>query len=108
MLRCNADGMTALIQRGPKGSDRPDARIGIEPDGTVILSNEAGQIELSKASGFVVTLATGEQLQLGPQFFQAVATQGFIRCGVVGLGVAPSKPLATGSGAAVPIPHILG
>jgi len=107
MVRCNADGAIAMIQRGLTDDARLDARVGIEPDGTIILSNEWLQIEAGK-NGFVVTLATGEQLQLGAQFFQAVAAQGFMRTGVVGLGPAPSKPLTTGSGAAVPIPNILG
>lgn len=103
-FRLNAGGGISMLQQ----TDDADASISIEKDGTIILANRYGAMSLG-ADGFTVTLATGEQIALGEAIFQAFAPQGFVRCGVVGLGPAPSKPLDTGAGAAaVPIPYILG
>lgn len=103
-LRLNADGSCSLLKQG----DTADSGISIEKDGAIRLFNQWGSISLD-SDGLTIVLASGEALQLGGGAFQALATQGFIRAGVVGLGPAPSKPLCTGSGpAAVPIPYILG
>lgn len=103
-LRLNADRSMALLQQG----DDDDAGISFEKDGTIILFNKYGQMELGP-NGFQVFTAAGEALKVGGGVFQTVSSQAFIMAGCVGLGPAPSKPLCTGAGpAAVPIPYILG
>ncbi len=104
-IRCNADGSIAIHQIG----ESIDSGLSIEKDGTILIFNEWGTIELGK-DGFKVLTASGtSSLELAPDHFQAMAPQGFLRCGCVGLGLAPSLPLCTGAGAAaVPIPYILG
>lgn len=105
VLRLNATGEAgiALVQQ-TKGDD---AGIAIQRDGTIVLYNQWGIIELG-SGGFVVTLKTGQQMSLDATAFQCVAPQGFVRCGVVGLGVAPAVPLtfAAPSGVAKPAPNI--
>lgn len=106
MLRCNADGAIAMIQRGLTDDARLDARVGIEPDGTIVLSNEFGQAELG-ANGFVVTLASGEQFQIGPGVFNVGAPTISLK-GAASIGVAPVNPVAAIiAGSPAPFPGLL-
>jgi len=103
-VRCNADGSIAIHQIGSE----VDAGISVEKDGTILIFNEFGQIELGK-NGFQVFTKDGGAIALGNGSFQTISkTAAWLRSGSVLLGPSPTKPLTTGSGAAVPIPYILG
>lgn len=103
-LRSNADGSIAMIHQGESG----DSGIGINKDGTISLFTPDVILSLGP-DGLLITTKAGEQMALGDKVFQVVALQGFIRCGVVGLGPAPAVPLtfAAASGVVKPAPNVL-
>lgn len=102
-LLAKANGQIAMLHQGADG----DSGIGINDDGTISLFTPDVVLTLGP-DGFTVTTKAGEQLVLGEQVFQAVASQGFVRCGVVGLGPSPAVPLTFSgtSGVVKPAPNV--
>lgn len=102
-LLSKADGTIAMLHQGKDG----DSGIGINKDGSITLFTPDVVFTLAK-DGLTITTSAGEQMVLGEQVFQVVATQGFVRCGVVGLGPSPAVPLTFSgtSGVAKPAPNI--
>lgn len=102
-VRVNADGSIALIQQGAS----TDAMIAIQKNGSIVLSNQWGQIELGP-KGFLVVTADGCSLKAGQAQCQMLAPQCFVTGGVVGLGVAPAAPLTLQplTGVTKPAPNI--
>lgn len=100
VLRCNADGSGGLRHSDP--GDGPDAYLQLEKDGTWIIGNQWGQIELGDA-GFVVVLATGESLSLTKEGFSCSGKCAALQTSSVALGAGASVPLA-----AVPITGTAG
>lgn len=103
-LLSKANGQIAMLHQGKDG----DSGIGINDDGTISLFTPDVVMTLGK-DGLTVTTKAGEQLVLGEQVFQVVASQGFIRTGVVGLGPSPAVPLtfSATSGVVKPAPHVV-
>ena len=93
MFRANDDGSTSMRVADPDGTQK--AWIAIEKDdGTILLGNKFGHIELGP-EGFMVCLAgSSEYLSLKPGEFTASAPTCTIAGGSVALGVGASKPLA--------------
>lgn len=103
-LRANADGSIAMLHQGASA----DSGIGINKDGTISIFTPDCNLTLGP-DGLTFTTKGGEQMVLGEKVFQVVALQGFIRCGVVGLGPSPAVPLTFSgtSGVVKPAPNIL-
>lgn len=87
-IRLNADKSIGIIQQG----DDSDAALSIEPDGTIILRNAYGQIELGP-NGFQVFTKTGEAFQLGAGSANFLAPTFAAQCGTIALGVGAAVPL---------------
>lgn len=93
MFRANDDGATSMRVGDPDGTQK--AWIAIEKgDGTILLGNKFGHIELGP-EGFMVCLAgSPEYISLKPGEFTVSAPTCTIAGGSVALGVGASKPLA--------------
>lgn len=104
-LRCNADNSIALMQQG----ESADAFITIQPDGTIVMGNAYGQLEIGP-NGVQMFAADGTSMTLGGGAFHVLASQAFVQAGVVGMGPTGGKvPLtfAPTSGIAMPFPNFL-
>lgn len=92
MFRANDDGSTSMRVADPDGTQK--AFFAIEADGTLLLGNEWGHIELG-AEGFMVCLkGSSEYLSLKPGEFTASAPACTLAGASVALGIGASKPLA--------------
>lgn len=93
MFRANDDGATSMRVADPDGTQK--AWVALEKgDGTILIGNKFGHIELGP-EGFMVCLAgSPEYLSLKPGEFTASAPTCTIAGGSVALGVGASKPLA--------------
>lgn len=92
MFRANADGATGVRVVEPDGVQR--AWISAEADGTIIIGNKWGQIELGE-NGFSVCLtADSTYLEVKPGEIVAAATKVNLAAAAIALGLGAAIPLA--------------
>lgn len=89
-LWCKGDGTLSLRKDGVGGST--DAFVQIESDGTLRLGNQWGGIEIGPGGAKVHFGST--ILELGDGYAQITASEINLTGGAIGLGAAPSMPLA--------------
>lgn len=109
-LRCNGDGVTSLVKNGAGGT--ADAAFQFGKDGSARLVTPFGGFEFGP-NGVKVYNANGTVLELAGDVVQVVATFINLVYSSLGLGPAPSLPMAVttpgpqAAAVAVPVPSIL-
>lgn len=82
-LRANANGSISLIKQGEKA----DAYISIQKDGTIVIGNQWGQLEIGK-NGVVWAGADSSAMQINKAAFQVISDMAALNVGSIAFGVA--------------------